>query len=64
MLENNEPIDKIAKYTGYGIDKVKEIAEQMKTPLSVWYEKSPEHKLNGIKFWGFFHLADVYLSGP
>ena len=35
MLENNEPIDKIAKYTGYGIDKVKEIAEQMKTPLSV-----------------------------
>ena len=30
MLENNEPIDKIAKYTGYGIDKVKEIAEQMK----------------------------------
>ena len=31
----NEPIDKIAKYTGYGIDRIKEIAEQMKTPVSV-----------------------------
>ena len=35
MIEGNEPIEKIAKYTGYGIDKIKEIAEQMKTPLSV-----------------------------
>ena len=35
MIEGNEPIDKIVKYTGYGIDKIKEIAEQMKTPLSV-----------------------------
>lgn len=32
MIEGNEPIDKIAKYTGYGIDRIKEIAEQMKTP--------------------------------
>ena len=35
MIEGNEPIDKIAKYTGYGIDRIKEIAEQMKTPVSV-----------------------------
>lgn len=24
MIEGNEPIDKIAKYTGYGIDRIKE----------------------------------------
>ena len=35
MIEGNEPIDKIAKYTGYGIDRIKEIAEQMKTSVSV-----------------------------
>jgi len=29
MIEGNEPIDKIAKYTGYGIDRIKEIAEQL-----------------------------------
>ena len=35
MIEGNEPIDKIAKYTGYGIDRIEGIAEQMKTPVSV-----------------------------
>lgn len=35
MLEGNEPIDKIIKYTGYDIDKIKEIAEQINIPVLV-----------------------------
>ncbi len=35
MLEGNEPIDKIVKYTGYDVDKIKEIAEQINIPVSV-----------------------------
>lgn len=35
MLEGNEPIDKIVKYTGYDVDKMKEIAEQINIPVSV-----------------------------
>lgn len=29
ILEENEPIDKIVKYTDYSADKIKEIAESM-----------------------------------
>ena len=29
MLEENEPIDKIVKYTDYSADKIKKIAETM-----------------------------------
>ena len=29
MLEENEPMDKIVKYTGYEIDKIRKIAEQV-----------------------------------
>lgn len=35
MLEGNEPIDKIVKYTGYDVDKIKEIAEQINIPVLV-----------------------------
>lgn len=35
MLEGNEPIDKIVKYTGYDVDKMKEIAKQINIPVSV-----------------------------
>ena len=35
MLEGNEPIDKIVKYTGYDIDKIKEIAKHINIPVSV-----------------------------
>jgi len=29
MLEENEPMDKIVKYTGYEIDRIRKIAEQI-----------------------------------
>lgn len=29
MIEEKEPVDKISKYTGYAIDKLKEIASAM-----------------------------------
>lgn len=29
MLEDNEPIEKIVKYTDYSVDKIKKIAESM-----------------------------------
>ena len=29
MIEEKEPVDKISKYTGYAIDKLKEIAAAM-----------------------------------
>lgn len=29
MLEENEPMDKIVKYTGYEIDRIRKIAEQV-----------------------------------
>jgi len=35
MLEGNEPIDKIVKYTGYDVDKIKEIAKHINIPVSV-----------------------------
>lgn len=35
MLEGNEPIDKIVKYTGYNVDKIKEIAKHINIPVSV-----------------------------
>lgn len=35
MLEGNEPIDKIVKYTGYDVDKMKEIAKHINIPVSV-----------------------------
>lgn len=35
MIEEKEPVDKIAKYTGYSIDKLKEIAAKVGTTLMI-----------------------------
>lgn len=35
MLEGNEPTDKIVKYTGYEVEKMKEIAKHINIPVSV-----------------------------
>lgn len=35
MIEEKEPIDKITKYTGYTIDKLKEIAAAMGKTLAI-----------------------------
>ena len=35
MLEDNEPIDKIVKYTDYPVDKIKKIAESMGKSIAI-----------------------------
>lgn len=35
MLEDNEPIDKIVKYTDYPVDKIKKIAESMGKRIAI-----------------------------
>ena len=35
MIEEKEPVDKITKYTGYSIDKLKEIAAKVGTTLMI-----------------------------
>ena len=35
MLEDNEPIDKIVKYTDYPVDKIKKIAEAMGKRIAI-----------------------------
>ena len=36
MIEEKEPVDKITKYTGYSIDKLKEIAAKVGTTLMIF----------------------------
>ena len=33
MIKENEPVEKIERYTGYGLEKLKEIANVMGNPL-------------------------------